>query len=91
MNPSKWPKTFPPLTAEQERIRDDFMHAGHEELPNKYGIIEKFNHGYVVDDAPALFVRTLEIGAGLGEHLTYPRGDGGRDRSRASRVSSRGG
>jgi SAM-dependent methyltransferase len=73
MNPSKWPKTFPPLTAEQERIRDDFVHAWHEELPNKYGIIEKFNHGYVVDHAPASFVHTLEIGAGLGEHLTYER------------------
>ena len=69
----KWPKTFPPLTAEQERIRDDFMHAWHEELPNKYGIIERFNHGYVVDNAPASFVRTIEIGAGLGEHLTYER------------------
>jgi len=70
---SKWPKTFPPLTAEQERIRDDFMHAWHEELPKKYGIIEKFNHGYVVDHAPSAFVRTLEIGAGLGEHLAYEK------------------
>jgi SAM-dependent methyltransferase len=70
---SKWPKTFPPLTAEQERIRDDFMHAWHEELPAKYGVIEKFNHGYVVKHAPASFVHTLEIGAGLGEHLTYER------------------
>jgi len=68
---SKWPKTFPPLTPEQERIRDDFVHAWHEELPKKYGIIERFNHGYVVAHAPADFVRTLEIGAGLGEHLAY--------------------
>ena len=70
---SKWPKTFPPLTAEQERVRDDFMHAWHEELPKKYGIIERFNHGYVVDHAPASFVNTLEIGAGLGEHLAYEK------------------
>jgi len=69
----KWPKTFPPLTAEQERIRDDFMHAWHEELPAKYGMIERFNHGYVVDHAPATFLTTLEIGAGLGEHLNYER------------------
>src|SRR5262249_48119021 len=68
---AKWPKTFPPLTPEQERIRDDFMHAWHEELPKKYGIIEKFNHGYVVKHAPAAFTTTLEIGAGIGEHLDY--------------------
>ncbi len=70
---SKWPKTFPPLTPEQEAIRDDFMHAWHEELPKKYGIIERFNHGYVVDHAPKQFLRTLEIGAGLGEHLAYEK------------------
>jgi SAM-dependent methyltransferase len=70
---TKWPKTFPPLTAEQERIRDDFMHAWHEELPKKYGIIERFNHGYVVEHAPAAFARTLEIGAGIGEHLEYEK------------------
>ena len=70
---SKWPKTFPPLSAEQERIRDDFVHAWHEELPKKYGIVERFNHGYVVDHAPAAFARTLEIGAGIGEHLDYER------------------
>ena len=66
-----WPKTFPPLTAEQERIRDDFMHAWHEELPKKYGMIERFNHGYVVNHATPGFSRTLEIGAGIGEHLSY--------------------
>lgn len=70
---AKWPKTFAPLTPEQERIRDAFMHAWHEELPKKYGVIERFNHGYVVDHAPANFVTTLEIGAGIGEHLEYER------------------
>lgn len=73
MHPAKWPKTFPPLTPERERIRDDFMHAWHEELPKKYGIIERFNHGYVVRHAPREFLRTLEIGAGIGEHLAYER------------------
>jgi len=71
--PSKWPKTFPPLTEEQERIRDDWMHTWHEVLPKKYGMLERFNHGYVVEHAPREFLRTLEIGAGLGEHLTYER------------------
>ena len=68
-----WPKTFPPLTAEQERIRDDFMRHWHEVLPRRYGVVERFSHGYVVDHAPPGFARTLEVGAGLGEHLDYER------------------
>ena len=64
--PGKWPKTFPPLTVEQERIRDDFMRHWHEVLPRRYGVVERFSHGYVVDHAPPGFARTLEVGAGLG-------------------------
>ncbi|HEY8749338.1 MAG TPA: methyltransferase domain-containing protein [Tepidisphaeraceae bacterium] len=70
---SKWPKTFPPLTSEQKRISDDFMRYWHEVLPKRFGLIEKFNHGYSVRHAPANFHRTLEIGAGLGEHLDYEK------------------
>jgi SAM-dependent methyltransferase len=70
---SKWPKTFPPLSPEQEAIRDDFMKYWHEVLPRRYGAIERFNHGYSVRTAPADFLRTLEIGAGLGEHLEWER------------------
>jgi len=70
---AKWPKTFPPLTEEQKRISDDFMKYWHEVLPKRFGRIEKFNHGYVVRHAPAGFRRTLEIGAGLGEHLEYEK------------------
>jgi SAM-dependent methyltransferase len=56
------------LTAEQERVRDDFMRHWHEVLPNRYGVIERFNHGWPAKTArPG--ERTLEIGAGLGEHL----------------------
>lgn len=69
----KWPKTFPPLTGEQQRIRDDFMKLWHEVLPKKYGILDKFSHTYVVNHAPGNFLRTLEIGAGLGEHLKYEK------------------
>ena len=67
----KWPKTFPPLTDEQKRISDDFMKHWHEVLPRRFGRIENFNHGYPVRHAPAGFRRTLEIGAGLGEHLEH--------------------
>ena len=57
------------LTAEQERVRDDFMAYWHEVLPNRYGVIERFNHGWPAKTArPG--ERTLEIGAGLGEHLS---------------------
>lgn len=71
--PSKWPKTFPPLTPEQQRVSDEFMMLWHEVLPQRFGIIEKFNHTYCVRHCPKDFTRTLEIGAGLGEHLRYEK------------------
>ena len=70
---SKWPKVLPPLTAEQEVISNDFMHHWHEVLPKRFGVIEKFNHSYAVTHSPRGFARTLEIGAGRGEHLLYER------------------
>jgi SAM-dependent methyltransferase len=73
MTQQQWPKTFPPLTAEQQRISDDFMAYWHTVLPSRYGIIDEFNHNYPVQHAPDNFERTLEIGAGLGEHLKYER------------------
>jgi len=72
-----WPKRIPPLTDDQLRMRDLFMARWLEELPSRYGVIERFNHGYA---APATkedaFGRTLEIGAGLGAHLKYEPGAG---------------
>jgi hypothetical protein len=70
---ARWPKLFSPLTAEQQRISDDFMKHWHELLPQRFGLIECFIHGYPVGHAPAPFRRTLEIGAGLGEHLHYEK------------------
>ena len=72
---SSWPKTVPQLTAEQQRIRDDFMRHWHEVLPNRYSMIERFNHGYAVASGMA-GGSTLEIGAGLGEHLEFERHQG---------------
>jgi SAM-dependent methyltransferase len=46
------------------------MKLWHEELP-RYGAVEQFNHGWVAKNAPPGFRRTLEIGAGLGEHIKY--------------------
>src|ERR1700743_1309767 len=49
------------------------MRHWHEVLPRKYKFVDDFNHRYPVKHAPNDFVRTLEIGAGLGEHLDYER------------------
>jgi ubiquinone/menaquinone biosynthesis C-methylase UbiE len=70
---SKWPKQLPPLTPEQRRISDDFMQHWHEIFASRYGLIDNFNHRYVVKNASRDFLTTLEIGAGLGEHLDYER------------------
>jgi len=68
---TKWPKIIPPLTPEQVEISNDFMRYWHEVLPKKYGRLEKFNHGYSARHAPAAYRTTLEIGAGLGEHIDW--------------------
>lgn len=68
-----WPKVIPPLTPEQERISNDFMEYWHDVLPRRYGIVDRFNHRYPVKYSPTAFERTLEIGAGIGEHLEYER------------------
>ena len=69
----KWPKLRPPLSEEQQRISDDFMKHWHEVLPRRYKFVDDFNHRYPVRHAPKEFLRTLEVGAGLGEHLDYER------------------
>jgi len=73
MQTAKWPKILPPLTPEQKRRSDEFMKLWHEVLPNRYGLIERFNHNFPVRHSPAGFRTSLEIGAGLGEHLHYEK------------------
>jgi ubiquinone/menaquinone biosynthesis C-methylase UbiE len=70
---SKWPKMLPPLDAEHQRINDDFMRYWHEVFAAKLGFADRWNHQYVVRHAPRAFTRTLEIGAGLGEHLAWEK------------------
>ena len=72
-NMDKWPKQIPSLTDEQIAIRDDFMKIWLTELPKRYGIIEKFNHGYAAKKGFFQGCKTMEIGAGLGEHLAYEK------------------
>jgi ubiquinone/menaquinone biosynthesis C-methylase UbiE len=72
MTLGKWPKTPPSLTAEQARQRHDFLKTWHEVLPSKYSVIEKFNHEcpIILKTGVRPGIRTLEIGAGLGEHIS---------------------
>ncbi len=65
----RWPKEPPPLNVEQAAIADDWMRYWHEVLPNKFGLIERFNHGYPLRHCPAGRPRTLELGAGIGAHV----------------------
>ena len=76
MGKNKWPKIIPELTDIQKQTRDDWMKFWHEQMPGKwYGIIENFNHGYPARTNPfkdsTARIRTLEIGAGLGDHIKY--------------------
>jgi SAM-dependent methyltransferase len=59
----------PSLTEEQLRIQDDWMRFFHEQMPGEHRRVVAFNHGYAARSARG--GRTLEIGAGLGEHLHY--------------------
>lgn len=68
---TKWPKVLPSLTAEQQAVHDDFMRRWHEVLPRRYGVVERFNHSFPVRQSRPGFRATMEIGAGLGEHLSY--------------------
>jgi SAM-dependent methyltransferase len=69
----QWPKVLPVLTAEQQRVYDDFVKRWHEILPQRYGVIERFNHSFPVKYSRPDFRRTIEVGAGLGEHLNHER------------------
>jgi SAM-dependent methyltransferase len=67
-----WPKLAAPLSAEGQRISDDFMRHWHDELPKKYGVVERFNHAYPLRQLPKMRpFRTIELGAGLGSHVPY--------------------
>ncbi len=67
----KWPKKVPDLSEKELNIREDWMKYWHSILPNKYKFIENFNHNYSKLQNSNIKLRTLEIGAGLGEHIHY--------------------
>jgi SAM-dependent methyltransferase len=76
--PPKWPKALPPLSEERQQISDDFMRYWHEQLPQRFAIVERFNHRYPLRTRPDQFLHTIEFGAGLGEHLDYEQLDNGQ-------------
>ncbi len=70
----QYPKSLPELTDEQKRIREDFYKVWLEALPQRYGIIEEFNHQYPLQTfKPG--VKTLDVGAGRGAHAAYEKLD----------------
>ena len=68
--PTTWPKPVPALTPEQEAIRDDFMKYFHEIYSDNFGAVAWFSHTYPKRTRRA-GLRTLDVGAGLGEHLEF--------------------
>ena len=70
---TKWPKVLRELTPKEQAIHDDFMRRWHEVLPGRYGVVERFNHSFPVRRSRSGFRATIEIGAGLGEHLSHER------------------
>lgn len=70
-NTGKWPKNIPELTPEEQKISDDFMNYWLTVLPNQYGIIEKFNHGFPASIQPPAGAKTLEVGAGRCTHIDW--------------------
>jgi ubiquinone/menaquinone biosynthesis C-methylase UbiE len=73
-----WPKRLPELTDEQMAIRDDYMNYFYSEVYSaRFGRIQRFNHTYAARSfEPGL--STLDLGAGLGEHLEFEDGRAGR-------------
>lgn len=73
---SKWPKQIPELTDEEKQIKNESMLKWHEEqLPHKYGFMEKFNDEYPVKrfkkgPKKKKHWNTLEIGGGTGNHIS---------------------
>jgi len=71
LTPGQWPKTLPVLTEDQERVRKAFYQLWLDELPQRYGILDRFNHNYPLRTATEGMLKTLDIGAGTGEHIHY--------------------
>jgi SAM-dependent methyltransferase len=72
-NRGQWPKELPELTEEQQRIREDFYGFWLSQLPERYSLVERFNHRYPLRSCNEVKppIRTLDIGAGRGTHIPF--------------------
>lgn len=72
-NRGQWPKELPKLTQEQQHIREDFYRLWLTRLPERYSLIERFNHRYPLRSFNEVKppIRTLDIGAGRGTHIPF--------------------
>lgn len=68
---SPWPKVVPPVDESTQRICDEFMETWHKKLGGRLGLIDRFNHSFVIRNSPRDWQRTLDLGAGLGEHFAW--------------------
>lgn len=70
-NKPEWPKSVPVLTPEQQMAREGFMLGWHEILPKKYALVEDFNHSWISKLPIKRNSKSLEVGAGIGEHFFW--------------------
>ncbi len=73
MKQGKWPKKTPELNIQETDIASDWMQYWFEINKDKYSSIIDFGHRYVVSRSFPGFLRTMDIGAGLGDHLKYEK------------------
>lgn len=66
-----WPKKIPELTEEQIAIKKDWVAYWLNAYGKKFEYVEKFNHSYPAEIGVFPHCKTLEVGAGLGDHLKY--------------------
>jgi len=68
----EWPKTVKPLSDEQKVISDDFIKYCQDVFHKQWSMLDRFNSTYLVRNMHiADGMRTLELGAGNGDHLEY--------------------
>jgi len=78
---SVWPKTVPPIGAREREICDEFMADWHKRLGGSLRFMDYFNHSFVVKNSPRNWNRTLDLGAGLGEHFLFEKNSPARSRN----------
>ena len=53
---TNFPKKIKKLSHKRKKISDDYMKYWHTVLRDKYSIVDKFNHEYVVNSRPKNFL-----------------------------------